>query len=97
MECARQNYNWIKIDEDKCTGCGLCVEYCPRDVFRMNDENYSCVKYRDDCWYCDVCTFVCVNQVRPKRVSKGGTSVPPSFAFRRLRCQAKRIPRLQSS
>ncbi|MGO9312557.1 MAG: ferredoxin family protein [Syntrophobacteraceae bacterium] len=59
MECARQNYNWIKIDEDKCTGCGLCVEYCPRDVFRMSDENYSCVKYRDDCWYCDVCTFVC--------------------------------------
>jgi NAD-dependent dihydropyrimidine dehydrogenase PreA subunit len=59
MECARQNYNWIKIDEDKCTGCGMCVEYCPRDVFRMSDDNYSCVKYRDDCWYCDVCTFVC--------------------------------------
>lgn len=59
MECARQNYQWIKIDEEKCIACGFCIEYCPRDVFRMSERNCSYVKYRDDCWYCDVCTFVC--------------------------------------
>lgn len=60
MKCSsNRDYQWIKVDKEKCIACGLCVEYCPRDVFRMSDEKYSYVKYRDDCWYCDACTFVC--------------------------------------
>ena len=27
----------VIIDEDLCTGCGLCEETCP-DVFKMDDE-----------------------------------------------------------
>ncbi|HNR93735.1 MAG TPA: ferredoxin [Kiritimatiellia bacterium] len=26
----------VKIDEDACTGCGLCCDTCP-DVFEMGD------------------------------------------------------------
>ncbi len=27
----------VKIDEDTCTGCTLCVDTCP-DVFEMDDD-----------------------------------------------------------
>lgn len=27
----------VRIDEDLCTGCGLCEETCP-DIFKMNDD-----------------------------------------------------------
>jgi ferredoxin len=26
-----------RVDEDACTGCGLCVEICP-EVFEMDDD-----------------------------------------------------------
>lgn len=54
-----RKYQWITINEEKCVGCGLCVDYCPRDVLRQDDRGYPYMKYRDDCWYCDVCSFVC--------------------------------------
>ena len=27
----------IKIDNDLCTGCGLCEETCP-DIFKLNED-----------------------------------------------------------
>jgi len=43
----------VKINEDKCDGCGLCVEICPMDALKIVSEkcvcnNYSCV----DCLAC---------------------------------------------
>jgi NAD-dependent dihydropyrimidine dehydrogenase PreA subunit len=28
----------IVIDEEKCIGCGICVEYCNVDAIRINEE-----------------------------------------------------------
>lgn len=33
----------IIIDENKCVGCGLCVNDCP-DVFELNDEGIATLK-----------------------------------------------------
>ena len=33
----------ITIDEELCTGCGLCASSCP-DVFEMQDDNKVRVK-----------------------------------------------------
>lgn len=27
----------VKIDEELCTGCGLCEETCP-DIFKLNED-----------------------------------------------------------
>ena len=56
---APKPYQWIRFDENKCSRCGLCINYCPRDVLKKDDQGLPFMKYRDDCWYCDVCSFVC--------------------------------------
>jgi len=33
----------LKIDEEACIGCELCVQVCP-DVFEMNSDGKSVVK-----------------------------------------------------
>ena len=33
----------IKIDKEKCIGCGSCTAVCP-DVFEIKDDNKACVK-----------------------------------------------------
>jgi NAD-dependent dihydropyrimidine dehydrogenase PreA subunit len=32
---------------------------CPMDVLRMGKGKVPFMRYRDDCWYCDVCVSVC--------------------------------------
>ena len=39
----------VHIDEEKCTGCGLCAEACHEDAIQMIDGKARLVK--DD--YCD--------------------------------------------
>ena len=33
----------IKVDQDLCIGCGMCINMCP-DVFMYNEESLSTVK-----------------------------------------------------
>ncbi|MBN2120734.1 MAG: ferredoxin [Candidatus Omnitrophica bacterium] len=42
----------IVVDEEKCVGCGLCVNNCP-DCFELNDEGIAKVK-NSDCDSCDI-------------------------------------------
>ena len=49
-----------KIDHELCIGCGECVNSCPMDVIRMDEqEGKAIVKYPDDCMCCDACEFDC--------------------------------------
>ncbi len=50
----------IKIDETKCTGCGICVDTCPLDTLRMDEKGEKAViKYPDDCMTCFTCELIC--------------------------------------
>ena len=49
-----------KIDYERCTGCGICVDYCPMDVIRMdNERGKPFVKYLRDCQSCFLCELSC--------------------------------------
>jgi len=49
-----------RIDEELCTGCGICVESCPMDVLRMDEEhNKPVIRYVEDCTLCAVCELDC--------------------------------------
>lgn len=46
------------VDEDKCEGCGECVDVCPVEVFEMVDDKSSPVN-ADECLGCESCIEVC--------------------------------------
>jgi formate hydrogenlyase subunit 6/NADH:ubiquinone oxidoreductase subunit I len=53
----------VRFDEDKCTGCNLCVDVCPTDVMMPNPEKGQApmVLYAEECWYCGGCVEECPN------------------------------------
>ena len=61
-----------KIDGEKCTGCGTCIDSCSMDVVRF-DENQekATIKYPEDCMTCYSCERDCPEDaiyVGPERV-----------------------------
>ena len=56
----------VVINEDRCKGCALCVDACPKDVLalaerKVNIHGYSYVEAikADDCIGCASCGIVC--------------------------------------
>ncbi len=48
----------IRIDGEKCTGCGLCLTVCPHQVIALTDGR-AAVKDRDACMECGACQRNC--------------------------------------
>ncbi len=49
-----------KIDHELCTGCGTCVNSCPMDVIRMDEESQKAViQYPEECMLCEFCATDC--------------------------------------
>jgi len=48
----------VKVDVEKCTGCGTCVDTCPVEVFEVKDEK-SHVINNDECLVCRACEVQC--------------------------------------
>ena len=53
------------IDSERCKGCGLCVDVCPKNVLELSD-NVSAKGYYpsfqarpEDCIYCTLCCIMC--------------------------------------
>jgi NAD-dependent dihydropyrimidine dehydrogenase PreA subunit len=48
----------IKVDIEKCTGCGECVDICPVEVFELKDEKSVPVN-AEECVGCESCIESC--------------------------------------
>jgi NAD-dependent dihydropyrimidine dehydrogenase PreA subunit len=49
-----------RIDEDKCSGCGICTDSCPMDVIRMDETKAKAtISYPEDCTLCAICEIDC--------------------------------------
>jgi len=55
----------IQIDLSRCTGCGMCVDFCPVEVFDLMPVNGSSsptvtqATRAENCWACDTCVGQC--------------------------------------
>ncbi len=55
----------VVIQEERCKGCGFCVEYCPKDVLVMstgfNRKGYHppVIVPGTDCVNCGLCEMIC--------------------------------------
>lgn len=51
------------INQEKCVECGTCVQICPLDVIRYQEDEfgkkYVVVKYPYECWHCRACVKDC--------------------------------------
>jgi NAD-dependent dihydropyrimidine dehydrogenase PreA subunit len=48
----------LTLDKEKCTGCGKCVEVCPRAVLSLTNGTAAIVD-RDACMECGACAQNC--------------------------------------
>jgi Pyruvate/2-oxoacid:ferredoxin oxidoreductase delta subunit len=54
----------LRVDQNECKGCGLCVEACPPKAIRMGEElnhhGYRTASYAGaGCTGCGICFMIC--------------------------------------
>lgn len=49
----------LYFDEEKCIGCGICIDVCPHEVFEQVDSRTVTVKDKDRCMECGACALNC--------------------------------------
>jgi NAD-dependent dihydropyrimidine dehydrogenase PreA subunit len=85
MDAEKRDRGQMRVDEEECKGCGLCVEACPPKVIslskRLNHYGYPTAVYAGaGCTGCGICFMVCpepgaitvLRAVRPPVVSECG-------------------------
>jgi ferredoxin len=53
-----KNVATLRLDRERCTGCGRCVEVCPHAVFSMKDSK-AMIDDLDRCMECGACAMNC--------------------------------------
>jgi NAD-dependent dihydropyrimidine dehydrogenase PreA subunit len=48
----------LKLDEQKCNGCGKCIEVCPHAVFEIFGKKARIIDH-DACMECGACAMNC--------------------------------------
>lgn len=47
------------ISDDRCTGCNICVNVCPTNVFDVRPGENPVIARQDDCQTCFMCEVYC--------------------------------------
>lgn len=58
-----RNKKKVRIKQEYCKECGLCIHFCTDEALRFDDDfnsrGYHPVKWKGDCSFCGKCYIVC--------------------------------------
>ncbi|MFW9971459.1 MAG: HgcAB-like fusion protein [Candidatus Odinarchaeota archaeon] len=58
-----QPYGQIIIEKDKCIGCKVCIEICPKNLYLFNEEDKKVdLRNPENCINCNACVKRCLAQ-----------------------------------
>jgi ferredoxin len=72
----------LKLDAEKCTGCGLCTAVCPHGVFVIENRKAR-IADRDACMECGACARNCAFEAIAVRAGVGCATAIINGAIRR--------------
>ncbi|MDP6345535.1 MAG: ferredoxin family protein [Alphaproteobacteria bacterium] len=51
----------VIFNQEKCTGCNICVHFCMEDIFvpAARKGELPIILYPEECWYCGNCVDDC--------------------------------------
>ncbi len=85
MDGQKRDRGLLRVNEDECKGCGLCVEACPPRAIRLGEQlnhyGYRTAAYKGSgCTGCGICFLVCPE---PGAITVlQAVKVPAGVAFR---------------
>jgi 2-oxoglutarate ferredoxin oxidoreductase subunit delta len=60
----------VRLFPERCKACGLCIEFCPKDVLGFDEESINMLGYHpikdlkpESCTGCAICAVVCPDLV----------------------------------
>lgn len=65
----------VRVFEEWCKGCGICVSFCPKDVLALSHHGKAYVAHPQRCIQCRLCEQLCPDfavSVKPKDKAKQG-------------------------
>lgn len=69
--------DFIKLDEEKCNGCGKCALICSMGLWRvpLGKKAKLSPKYKELCLECAACWEICEQEAIDFWYPKGGTGI----------------------